>query len=70
MNVVDAGKNAETQDTLAHLVSADGGETVTFTWKTDRGIVMRRMPAALDGYALVTEIERLFASLIGATRQP
>jgi hypothetical protein len=69
INVVDVGRNAETQDTLAHLVSADGGETVTFTWKTDRGIVMRRMPAALDGYALVTEIERLCSSLMRAARQ-
>jgi hypothetical protein len=69
-DVVNVGKDAETVDTLAHLVSADGSETVTFTWKTDRGIVIRRMPRALHGYALMMEIERLYSTLIRYLRQP
>jgi hypothetical protein len=61
---IDVGKNADVTNSLAHLISADESETVTFQWNTDRGIVMRRMPRALQGWALLDDIRRFYSGLM------
>jgi len=57
---VDVGENASTTASLAHLISDNGDETVSFLWNTDRGIVTRRLPRALQGWALLDGIRRFY----------
>jgi hypothetical protein len=61
--VVDVGERADTTAPLAHLIGDDGEETVTFLWSGDRGIVTRRLPRALQGWALLDDIRRFYADL-------
>ncbi|HEX9460909.1 MAG TPA: hypothetical protein VGA84_17290 [Thermoanaerobaculia bacterium] len=60
---VDVGENADTTASLAHLIGDGGEETVTFLWNSDRGIVTRRLPRALQGWALLDDIRRFYADL-------
>ena len=62
-SIVDVADHVDTMLPLAHLVSADGSEMLTFTWNSDRGILVRRLPRALPGFALLTDIQRFYASL-------
>ncbi len=60
---VDVGKNASTSASLAHLISDNADENVTFLWNTDRGIVTRRLPRALQGWALLDDVRRFYVGL-------
>jgi hypothetical protein len=63
--VIDAGDGAVPAGAMATLINAGDDESLTLTWTTDRGIAARRLPQALGGFALLSEIEQLHCDLIG-----
>jgi hypothetical protein len=64
--VIDVGEGADIANPLAHLVQANEDESLTFIWKNDRSIVVRRLPEALGGFAFLTELDRFRCSFTQA----
>lgn len=62
--VISAGDDADTWRGLGTLIRVNDNETLTLTWRTDRGIAIRRMPQAVAGFALLWEVEQLRCDLM------
>ena len=67
--VIDVGEGADIANPLSQPVNVNEDETLTFAWRTDRGIALRRLPQALTAYALFTELRRTYCDFVRHLRE-